>query len=314
MSRLSVSVIVSVYQNFAAARKTINSVLAQLDAALELELIIVDDGSDEAVYQQLSELAAREADIRLLRQTNQGLTVALRRACQVAQYPLIARIDVGDEMLADRLSLQCQYFIDNPEVVLLGSWVVMYTTEGDRLFSARLTTRQIQQSLALSEGKVLACPAHCSVMFRKTAYEKAGGYRTEFYFAQDLDLWLRLAECGEVAMLERELTRSEFAESSISGAFHPLQNQLRDLAVQATACRRSGESEEAILAQAMKVRGSPASLRKRQPATLYFIGRCLRKSNPVRARGYLWKAIKQRPWAIKFWLAWLQVALLAGFK
>ena len=38
--------------------------------------------------------------------------------------------------------------------------------------------------------------SHTSVMFRREAYEKVGGYRAEFDVAQDLDLWMRLVRSG----------------------------------------------------------------------------------------------------------------------
>jgi len=46
---------------------------------------------------------------------------------------------------------------------------------------------------------------HGSVKFRREAYVKAGGYRPAFYYAQDWDLWYRLAALGTFAMVEQSL-------------------------------------------------------------------------------------------------------------
>ena len=42
-----------------------------------------------------------------------------------------------------------------------------------------------------------SCPFyHSNVMFRRSAIEAVGGYRTVFELAEDYDLWLRVAEAG----------------------------------------------------------------------------------------------------------------------
>jgi GT2 family glycosyltransferase len=38
--------------------------------------------------------------------------------------------------------------------------------------------------------------AHPTVMFRKNVFEQLGGYKTDFCFAEDLDLWLRWINAG----------------------------------------------------------------------------------------------------------------------
>ena len=59
---------------------------------------------------------------------------------------------------------------------------------------------------------------HGSVMFRREAYVKAGGYRPAFYYAQDWDLWYRLAALGTFAMVEQSLYWGRITPSSISSS------------------------------------------------------------------------------------------------
>ena len=59
---------------------------------------------------------------------------------------------------------------------------------------------------------------HGSVMFRREAYVKAGGYRAAFYYAQDWDLWYRLAALGTFAMVGQCLYRGRVTPGSISSS------------------------------------------------------------------------------------------------
>ena len=48
-------------------------------------------------------------------------------------------------------------------------------------------------------------PHHGSVMFRRDAYERSGGYRAQFRYGQDWDLWYRLAALGKFQIVPEVL-------------------------------------------------------------------------------------------------------------
>ena len=60
-------------------------------------------------------------------------------------------------------------------------------------------------------------------MFRKSVYEQVGGYRPEFYFGQDADLWLRMAEVSQLAYVPSVRYICRLRTDSISGALRPIQ-------------------------------------------------------------------------------------------
>jgi hypothetical protein len=51
------------------------------------------------------------------------------------------------------------------------------------------------------------CLGHPSVMFRRSVFEKVGGYRSQFTGAEDYDLWLRIAKVANLHNLADPLTR-----------------------------------------------------------------------------------------------------------
>ena len=58
--------------------------------------------------------------------------------------------------------------------------------------------------------------AHPSVIYRKEAVLQVGGYRENDFPAEDLGLWIRLLECGDLATCPEELLQYTISNGSIS--------------------------------------------------------------------------------------------------
>src|SRR5581483_2806371 len=89
-----VSVIMPAFNAAATIRSAIESVLAQ--AWRELELIVVDDGSTDETAQIVSEIAARDSRVHLLKQANSGVAAARNNGIREARGEFIAPIDADD--------------------------------------------------------------------------------------------------------------------------------------------------------------------------------------------------------------------------
>jgi hypothetical protein len=98
----------------------------------------------------------------------------------------------------DRLERQVAYLAEHPEVVLLGGGIVRIDAQGRivDVVSPRLMGRDLRA--AMLEGNQLT---HPTVVFRRAAFHTAGGYRSAFRHCEDYDMWLRLMEQGDVALL-----------------------------------------------------------------------------------------------------------------
>ncbi|MCL4193072.1 MAG: hypothetical protein KJZ87_15155, partial [Thermoguttaceae bacterium] len=152
-------------------------------------------------------------------------------------------------------------------------------------------------------------PCHGSVMFRKRDYAAAGGYRSEFRAAQDLDLWLRLTARGEIAYVPQVLYEWRIHDRAISASSRLLQEKLGDLARQCHRARTAGQNDTLLLMQA-----SQASSAEHRPATAatnaYFIGKCLLDRRDRRAVAYLWRSVREAPLAGRRWGALAAAGLL----
>jgi GT2 family glycosyltransferase len=147
------------------------------------------------------------------------------------------------------------------------------------------------------------------VMFRRDVYERVGGYREVFYYAQDSDLWLRMAQLGGIGYVPEVLYRYRVSPDSISGRQHPAKIPYANLLSQLHEARLRGESEEPILASA-DLSPMPAAGRGSAADTDYFIGRCLFARRDPRALDYVRRSLAAHPGNLRAWLLLVPAALL----
>lgn len=293
---------------------TLESVLAS--RGITFECILILNGLPQSEYDiVVSELRSRFPLVRPFFLLERGLTQALIRGCAVARGRYLARIDSGDSMTPDRLRRQWQQLERDADCVLVTSDVEICGPcwEGlqvKRRFPAmkealKATTCPPEQGLAID------IPHHASVMFRRSAYEAVGGYRPQFYFGQDWDLWYRLAQQGTFIHIPEVLTRVRLFPDALSSRHWREQRAIAALSLACYVARCRGRSEAPLLARAAAIRPSsaPAATRRfRLPFSRsraegnYFIAESLRRNRDRRCQPYFRAAIRAQPWRPRFWL------------
>lgn len=295
-----VSVVMSVHNGASTLGEAIQSVLSQ--EGVELELIAVNDGSRDASATILDEVARRDARVRVIHQTNQGLTRALIAGCKAAQGFCIARIDAGDVALPGRFLRQLTEFRKDARVVMVSCGTRFVAPRGELMYEvSQDQERAVEYLLSLDSTRVRGPSSHSSVMFLRSAYEAVGGYRGQFYFAQDLDLWVRLAEKGRYVVLPDILQQNCFSVNSITGRYRRNQLALTNIIVECASARRRGLSEERALRKAEGVIPKRRSSWRRldRARVLYFIGSCLRRQGNEKSREYFYAAARAYPLHLK---------------
>lgn len=91
-----ISVIIPLYNKEHTILRTIYSVVTQSNS--DFEVIIIDDGSSDDSVQLVREKILDER-IRIIKQSNQGVSVARNRGVAEAKYPHVAFLDADDEWL-----------------------------------------------------------------------------------------------------------------------------------------------------------------------------------------------------------------------
>jgi glycosyltransferase involved in cell wall biosynthesis len=305
---VEVSVVMGVYNGGHTLAETLDSVLSQEDC--ELECIVVNDGSTDDTGRILAQRAARDARLRILDQPNAGLTRALIRGCSEARGEFIARQDAGDISMPGRLARQVQALRADGKSVAVTCHTQFVGPKGEPLYVSRVDEDELNESMRTVAGPLRGPSHHGSVTMRRSAYVTAGGYRPQFYFAQDLDLWTRIVEQGRLSVMHEVLYRARLEPGAISGTHSAEQRLLAGLIAEAARMRRSGGDESAFLAGAARVQPVRAASKSARLARgNYFIGSCLLRSAPSSARAYFGEAIRHDPTHWRAWVRWLQASV-----
>ncbi|MGC2700892.1 MAG: glycosyltransferase [Candidatus Acidiferrales bacterium] len=221
MSSPKISVVMSVYNGEVFLAEAVESVLAQSFA--DFEFIIIDDGSTDRAPEILSGYARRDARVRVFPQQNKGRPESLNRGIEISTAPLIARMDADDISMPRRVEQQVKLMEARPEVALLGGPVEFIGHDGARIGGFRPPETDAEIRIKMLHTNVFY---HPTVMMRREHVLAAGGYRKALLDADDYDLFLRMAERGEMAAL---------AEPVLAYRVHPNQASVANLMVQ-TRC------------------------------------------------------------------------------
>ncbi|WP_348266553.1 glycosyltransferase [Edaphobacter sp. DSM 109919] len=237
MNSPTVSVVMSVFNGGSFLSQAVESILHQ--SFEDFEFIIVDDGSTDASASTLDGFQSRDARIHVVHQKNTGLVHALNRGCALARGKYIARMDADDIALPDRLASQVEFLESHPTVVLLGGAVDFIDARGNKLHTARYPAADTAIKRALLDSSVFW---HPTVLMSRRAFVCLGGYRN-VPDAEDYDLWLRMAEIGELANLSQVLLRYRVHAQQVS-VLRCRTQALGSLAARASAvARRRGDCD-----------------------------------------------------------------------
>ena len=159
------------------------------------ECIIVDESTDIHIFNLYQSFCKNDARFVYNHPKERvGLAASLNIGIAISKGDLIARFDSDDICNRHRLALQVEFMYENPEIGVVGS-AIDIIDECGALIGRRiypLDHSAIKRAFIFSTAL-----AHPTVMFRKSVFLTAGGaYDASFLFAEDLELWLRLLNCG----------------------------------------------------------------------------------------------------------------------
>lgn len=198
----SITVLMPVYNGELYLAQAIESILDQTFA--DFEFIIINDGSTDRSLEILQNYAQKDNRIRLISRDNAGLIKTLNEGLTLASGQYIARMDSDDLCHMQRLNLQYEYLNTHPDCVAVGSAMQLIDSEGwpIRNWSSPTTHEEIDRAHLAGQGGAIC---HPSAMFRKQALNEVNGYHEGYIHAEDVDLFLRLAEIGRLANLAEVL-------------------------------------------------------------------------------------------------------------
>ncbi len=214
-----VSVLVSVYNGAKYLREAMDSVLAQ--TFTDFEFLIVDDCSNDNSPAILKEYADKDKRLRVItNEFNLGLTKNLNKMIREARGEYLARFDADDVCLPERFKKQVEFLDTYPKVGLVSLWAEIIDGEGKHLRDLKYPTTDKDLRAALIQYNPFF---HPGLMMRKNACVEAGLYDESWRFAQDYELYFRIAKKWELANVPEILLRYRETGGSITGSKNKLQ-------------------------------------------------------------------------------------------
>jgi len=236
-NQIAVTVLMAVYNGEGWLEKSITSVLNQTYS--NFEFIIVNDGSQDKSQQIVEKFALTDSRIRVFHKENSGLADSLNYGLKKSRGTWVARIDADDICRPDRLEKQIKAVSRYKDLVLIGSGLNIINEHDDVVQTHLYPTHHSALLHCLSHA--LPFFAHSSAFFNLNVANSVGGYRIQFMRSQDLDLWLRLAECGEIASIYEPLVSIRKHNNQLSSEkFGHLQTVYSHIAMASYWLRRLG--------------------------------------------------------------------------
>lgn len=215
-----VSVVIPAYNAAAFLRETIDSVLAQSYAPVEI--VVVDDGSTDGTPQ----VAASFGDaIHYVRQANRGVSSARNRGLQESTGVYLCFLDADDWLYPEDLERKVELLENNPELALAHALVEVTGPALD-------PTGEIMRG---AEGHVLddllelippAIPCPSNVLIRRSVLADVGVFDEELGTSADYDLWLRIAREHPVGRVDHVSVKYRRHEGAM---FTDVEAQLQDM-------------------------------------------------------------------------------------
>ena len=126
---MKLSVIVPVYNVEQYLERCVQSIVAQ--NLTDYEIILVDDGSTDTSGVLCDELQRLFDNIRVIHQSNGGLSAARNTGLSVAQGRYITFVDSDDELYPNTLKENIEFLFHNPEVDMLEYPVEVHAGSAD---------------------------------------------------------------------------------------------------------------------------------------------------------------------------------------
>lgn len=192
-----VSVIIPTFNRANCLTRAIDSVLFQTFSGYEL--IVVDDGSTDETSDLLSSYGRR---LRIIHQSNQGVSAARNTGINSAKGEFIALLDSDDAWREDKIAQQMAFFKAHPQAMLCQTeeiWIRNGTRVNPKKRHQKFSGMIFEKTLPLC----LVSPS--AVMIRRSIFNEIGLFDETLPACEDYDLWLRITWKYPVFLIDKPL-------------------------------------------------------------------------------------------------------------
>lgn len=209
------SVIIPLYNKAAYIERAIQSVLSQ--TFQEFEVIVVDDGSTDDPFVQLSVISHQLSvnapeiykKIKVIQQQNQGVSTTRNNGVKLAKFEYIAFLDADDSWEPTYLEEMNSLIVAYPDAGIFGSGYYIVKYGGKRIAPIGVENGFDRGLINYCQvySKTLCMPLWTgATIIRKSIFDDEYGFNPRLKLGEDFDLWIRVATKYPVAFLNKPLT------------------------------------------------------------------------------------------------------------
>jgi glycosyltransferase involved in cell wall biosynthesis len=183
------------------------------------QLVVVDDASTDSTAEVARSYRGLKVDVVRL-DRNVGAAAARNRGVATANTELVAFLDADDEWLPTKLEKQVAVISENDRVsfVSCGSDLISPdgVNTGDIYRGQPVVTGALAWKALLSDNYITTP----SVLVWRAQMQRAGCFNQNLKIGEDQDMWIRLAESGELGYVYESLVHVHQRQTSLSaGSF-----------------------------------------------------------------------------------------------
>lgn len=238
----NISILLPAYNGEKYLSQAIESVLQQ--TFKNFKVYLINDGSTDNTLKIMKKFAQQDHRVIIITHDNIGMGASLNKALELVDTEWIARMDADDIMEPIRLERQIDFIKQHPEIAVASSFV-SYIDANNKVIGKSTSefTNKEKVDEYLSKNKLIGF-SHPAVLFKKDVILEVGGYRPQFWPADDIDLWNRVAERGYGILVQPEyLLRYRIHSESVSIKSAKNARIKVDWLKECMICRRSGREE-----------------------------------------------------------------------
>lgn len=207
----TVTVVIPAYNAIDHLAETIETVYAQ--TYQNFELLVVDDGSTDSTVDLIASLAEQKP-IRVITQSNRGVSAARNKGIKESRGKYIAILDADDLWEPTKLEKQVNALDADPQAGLCYAWTAMADSEGQatgRVITSHAAGDVWQQ---LAEMNIVCCGS--TPLIRRSCFDDVGMFDENLLFSEDWDMWWRIAAKYPFCVVKEPLVRYRQHSSSHS--------------------------------------------------------------------------------------------------
>jgi glycosyltransferase involved in cell wall biosynthesis len=228
--RPEVAVIIPVFDRVHCVADAVASVLAQGDAGVAVQVIVVDDGSSDGSADVVRAVHADDPRVVVLQQTNLGPSAARNHGIAAATAPLVTFLDSDDVMVPGGLAVQVAHLRapGGPDAVVASCRLVH--VEGS----------VPDWAMAVYEQATIE-PVWVSLLTDRPHLEAIAGFDESMWMGEDLDLIARYRESGRrLDVIDHVVVHRRRYGDNLTKDLQPDGSDLREVLRRATARKRAG--------------------------------------------------------------------------